>query len=55
MKELEKEGLKPLYHQLDITDQSSINNAAKFIKETYGGLDILINNAAIAFKVSLAI
>ena len=39
------------YHQLDIDDTKSISSFAKFIKETHGGLDVLINNAAIAFKV----
>nr|XP_023026625.1 carbonyl reductase [NADPH] 1-like [Leptinotarsa decemlineata] len=47
---LEKLGFKPLYHQLDITDQTSINNFKKFIETTYGGFDLLVNNAAIAFK-----
>jgi len=52
VKELENEGLKPAYLQLDIDNQESINNAAAFIKQKHGGLDILINNAAIAFKVA---
>ena len=41
------------YHQLDIDDQKSIENFAKYIKDTYQGLDVLINNAAIAYKVAL--
>ena len=39
------------YHQLDISDKESIANFAKYIKDTHQGLDVLINNAAIAFKV----
>ncbi|KAK2157822.1 hypothetical protein LSH36_184g10015 [Paralvinella palmiformis] len=48
--ELEKEGLKPLYHQLDICNAESRDTLAKFIKEKYGGLDVLVNNAGIAYK-----
>jgi len=36
--------------QLDINSDQEITNAAQFVKDTYGGLDILINNAAIAWK-----
>uniref|UniRef100_A0A096MF98 Carbonyl reductase 1 n=1 Tax=Poecilia formosa TaxID=48698 RepID=A0A096MF98_POEFO len=46
------EGLKPLFHQLNINDLNSIKTAAAFFKEKYGGVDILINNAAIAFKAA---
>ncbi|MEQ2201968.1 hypothetical protein XENOCAPTIV_021583 [Xenoophorus captivus] len=50
MESLSSEGLKPLFHQLDINDLNSITTAAAFFKEKYGGVDILINNAGIAFK-----
>lgn len=49
--ELEKQGLKPKFHQLDISDDESITKFRDYLKNTYGGLDVLINNAAIAFKV----
>ncbi|XP_008427238.1 carbonyl reductase [NADPH] 1 [Poecilia reticulata] len=49
---LASEGLKPLFHQLDINDLNSIKTAAAFFKQKYGGVDILINNAGIAFKVA---
>lgn len=42
-------GHKPLFHQLDITDQVSIDNFRDYLKSKHGGIDILINNAAIAF------
>ncbi|XP_042898893.1 carbonyl reductase [NADPH] 1 isoform X2 [Parasteatoda tepidariorum] len=48
--QLEKEGLHPKFHLLDITDEESIKVLASFIKEQYGGLDVLVNNAAIAYK-----
>ena len=42
------------FHQLDIDDQKSIDTFAKYIKDTYQGLDVLINNAGIAYKVDLS-
>ena len=39
------------FHQLDITDKQSCNTFAQYLKQKYGGLDVLINNAGIAFKV----
>ena len=47
---LNEEGLSPKFHQLDITDQASIGRFGDFIKNTYGGLDVLVNNAGIAYK-----
>ena len=49
--ELEKEGLHPKFHQLDIEDAKSIERLAQYLKQTYGGIDILINNAGFSFKV----
>ncbi|XP_060942925.1 carbonyl reductase [NADPH] 1 isoform X2 [Limanda limanda] len=46
------EGLKPMFHQLDINDLSSITTAAAYFKDKYGGVDVLINNAGIAFKAA---
>ncbi|XP_063415145.1 carbonyl reductase [NADPH] 1-like [Mytilus trossulus] len=50
--ELQKQGLSPKYHQLDLDDQASINKLRDFVKEQYGGIDVLVNNAGIAFKQS---
>jgi len=50
--ELNKWNLKPEFHQLDITSKESISKFADFIKTKHGGLDVLVNNAAIAFKVA---
>lgn len=47
---LNEEGLSPKFHQLDITDQASIERLRDFLKNTYGGVDILVNNAGIAYK-----
>nr|CAD7426134.1 unnamed protein product [Timema monikensis] len=50
--ELQKLGLKPNFHQLDISDINSINTFRDYLQNKYGGLDVLINNAAIAYKNS---
>jgi len=49
---LNKEGLNPKFHKLDIENADSIVKFRDYIKSTYGGLDVLVNNAAIAFKMS---
>ena len=51
VKELEGEGLSPKFHQLDILSGESIKKLGDFLVEKYGGLDVLVNNAAILFKV----
>ncbi|KAI1722095.1 short chain dehydrogenase domain-containing protein [Ditylenchus destructor] len=38
-----------LFHQLDITDEVSCQKLASHLKEKHGAIDVLINNAAIAF------
>ncbi|CAC5403799.1 CBR1 [Mytilus coruscus] len=48
--ELQKQGMSPKYHQMDLDDQTSINKLRDFVKEQYGGIDVLVNNAGIAFK-----
>ncbi|XP_069058620.1 carbonyl reductase [NADPH] 1-like isoform X1 [Pleurodeles waltl] len=48
----EEEGLTSHFHQLDITDLQSIRALRDFMKKEYGGIDVLINNAGIAFKVA---
>nr|AEE61471.1 unknown [Dendroctonus ponderosae] len=47
---LKELGLNPSFHQLDTTDQNSIDKLKKHISENHGGFDLLVNNAAIAFK-----
>ncbi|XP_071087874.1 carbonyl reductase [NADPH] 3-like [Haliotis cracherodii] len=48
--DLNKEGLQPKFHQLDISDRSSLERLKSFLQSTYGGLDVLVNNAGIAYK-----
>lgn len=50
VKTLGSEGLQPKFHQLDINDLNSITSAAAFFKDKYGGVDVLVNNAGVAFK-----
>lgn len=52
VKALNKEGLHPKFHQLDITQKSSVEALKTFLVSNYGGLDILVNNAGIAYKQS---
>lgn len=48
--QLNELGLKPKFHQLDVTDAGSVAAFAKFVADSYAGIDVLVNNAAIAFK-----
>lgn len=50
VEELEKEGLNPKFHQLDISDHGSAVRLRDFLQKNYGGLDVLVNNAGIAYK-----
>ena len=50
--EMRKLGLNPHFHQLDIDDEQSVITLRDFLLEKYGGLDILVNNAAIYYPMS---
>ncbi|XP_013193359.1 carbonyl reductase [NADPH] 3-like [Amyelois transitella] len=47
--ELNQQGLTPKYYQLDVTDSESVIRFRDYMKNTYEGIDILINNAGILF------
>ncbi|CAM6047998.1 unnamed protein product, partial [Sphagnum compactum] len=48
LESLKSQGLHNVnFHLLDVTSQESILALANWLRETYGGIDILINNAAI--------
>jgi carbonyl reductase 1 len=49
-RELQAAGCDVIDTQLDITDPVSVLAAYKFITEEFGGLDILVNNAALCFN-----
>ncbi|XP_060896336.1 carbonyl reductase [NADPH] 1-like [Labrus mixtus] len=52
LESLASEGIKANFYQLDINDLQGIKTAASYFTDKYGGVDILINNAGIAFKVA---
>ena len=47
---LEAEGLRPRFHQLDILSTDSIAVLKQHLVEHHGGLDVLVNNAGVAYK-----
>ncbi|XP_032510690.2 carbonyl reductase [NADPH] 3-like [Danaus plexippus] len=47
VKKLEELGLHPNFHQLDVSVRSSVEIFKHYLEENYGGIDILINNAAV--------
>ena len=51
VKQLSSEGLTSTFHPLDIVSEESIDKIKKFLIDEYGGLDLLVNNAGIAYKV----
>jgi len=48
--ELNKEGLQPKFYVLDITNEETVTRLRDFMKEKHGGIDVLVNNAGIAFQ-----
>ena len=53
IEKLNKEGLKPHFHQLEIDNKESVREFASYLRKKHGGIDILINNAAIALMVNI--
>lgn len=49
---LRKEELEVVYHPLDVTDPEDIERLASFVREKFGRLDVLVNNAGIAPDLS---
>lgn len=45
---LRSEGVHAAAVHLDVTDQETIDRAAAFIEQTYGKLDVLVNNAGVS-------
>ena len=51
LKEVKEKGSDGIYIQADLTKESDIKNMFSIIKEKYGKLDILINNAGRTFNI----
>lgn len=47
--QLMSHGLKPVWNELDVTQSASIRMFLDFIKENYGGVDVLVSNAGAVF------
>ena len=47
-------GYRPKFHILDVTVPESVKKLRDHILEEYGGLDVLINNAAIVCEGEIA-
>jgi carbonyl reductase 1 len=45
---LSREGIDATAERLDVTDEGSIDAAARAIEARHGGLDVLVNNAGVA-------
>ncbi|HEY9857943.1 MAG TPA: SDR family oxidoreductase [Candidatus Obscuribacterales bacterium] len=48
VEQLRTEGLEVGYHALDVTDPASVQQLAQFVRDQFGHLEILVNNAGIA-------
>jgi len=48
--ELGQEGLDAHFVHLDVTDEDSIEKAARYVSQEYGLLDVLVNNAGIMLE-----
>ncbi|CAH1238296.1 CBR1 [Branchiostoma lanceolatum] len=52
VQKLKSEGLNPSFHQLDITNEQSIQALKQHLQDKHGGLDVLVNNAGFAHKMA---
>ena len=52
---LNKEGIRTSFHQLEIDNKESVKKFADYLKQKYGGLNVLVNNAAILCRVLILI
>lgn len=50
--QLQQEGLDVINHVLDVTNHESVEQLAKFIREKFNRLDVLVNNAGVLLDYS---
>lgn len=55
VEKLKAEGLHPIFHELDVTNLESIEKLKSFIERNFGRVDILVQNAGIAYEDSYEI
>ncbi|CAE8626166.1 unnamed protein product [Polarella glacialis] len=49
---LKEEGLNVVFQQLDVCDAASVEALQAFVSTTFGGLDVIVNNAGLAFPMA---
>jgi len=49
---LQGEGIDAHFIEIDVTEQSSIDQATKKIEESYGKLDVLVNNVGVSLETT---
>jgi len=52
LKEVENEGAGGMVWQADVTDRIQVDRMAQAVRENFGAVDILVNNAFFPFKVA---
>ena len=52
VEQLKSLGLSPLFHPLDIDDEASVLKLRDHLLKEHGGLDVLVNNAVIIFRMT---
>jgi 3-oxoacyl-[acyl-carrier protein] reductase len=52
LKAVENEGAGGMVWQADVTDRSQVDRMAQAVRENFGAVDILVNNAFFPFKVA---
>ncbi len=52
---IQSEGKDVIFHQLDVSDESSVAALLAFVKTAYGRLDVLVNNAGVRLDKGLSV
>ena len=52
LKAVEKEGAKGMVFQADVTDRSQVDSMERAVRQKFGGVDILVNNAFFPFEIA---
>jgi 3-oxoacyl-[acyl-carrier protein] reductase len=52
LKEIENEGAGGMVWQADVTNRSQVDQMARAVRETFGGVDVLVSNAFFPFEIA---